>query len=52
MNIDIKGHSGCNIDIIEEGDNLLVKKSTFDKKYLDRLQLQGKKQIEDKAYVS
>ena len=49
MNIDIKGHSGCNIDIIEEGDNLLVKKSTFDKKYLDRLQLQGKKQMNDKC---
>jgi hypothetical protein len=47
MTIDIKGHSGCNIDIIEEGDNLLVKKSTFDKKYLDRLELQGKKQIND-----
>ena len=49
MNIDIKGHSGCNIDIIEDGDNLLVKKSTFDKKYLDRLQLQGKKQMNDKC---
>ena len=47
MNIDIKGHSGCNIDIIEDGDKLLVKKSTFDKKYLDRLYLQGKKQVND-----
>ena len=37
MNIDIKGHSGCNIDIIEDGDNLFVKKSTIDPKYLNRL---------------
>lgn len=49
MNIDIKGHSGCNIDIIEEGDNLLVKKSTLDKKYLKRLELQGNKQMNDKC---
>ena len=49
MNIDIKGHSGCNIDIIEEGDNLLVKKSTLDPKYLKRLELQGNKQMNDKC---
>ena len=49
MGIDIKGHSGCNIDIIEEGDNLLVKKSTLDPKYLKRLELQGKKQMDDKC---
>lgn len=49
MNIDIKGHSGCNIDIIEDGDNLLVKKSTLDKKYLKRLELQGNKQMNDKC---
>ena len=55
MNIDIKGHSGCNIDIIEEGDNLLVKKSTVDSKYLKRLELQGKKQQNDECltdYIS
>ena len=49
MMIDIKGHSGCNIDIIEDNDNLFVKKSTKDIKYLDRLCLQGKKQKEDKC---
>ena len=49
MMIDIKGHSGCNIDIIEDNDNLFVKKSTKDPKYLDRLCLQGKKQKEDKC---
>ena len=40
MIIDIKGHSGCNIDIIEDNGNLYVKKSTNDLKYLDRLNLQ------------
>ena len=49
MNIDIKGHSGCNIDIIEEGDNLIVKKSTEDPKYIKRLELQGNKQMNDKC---
>jgi hypothetical protein len=44
MTIDIKGHSGCKIDIIEDGDNLFVKKSTQDPNYLNRLCLQGKKQ--------
>ena len=55
MNIDIKGHSGCNIDIIEEGESLHVKKSTKDKKYLNRLELQGKKQQNDECltdYIS
>ena len=47
MTIDIQGHSGCNIDIIEDGDNLLVKKSTVDPKYLKRLELQGNKQMND-----
>ena len=51
MTIDIKGHSGCNIDIIEENDNLYVKKSTKDPKYLKRLSLQGKKQIGDNSLV-
>jgi tRNA A-37 threonylcarbamoyl transferase component Bud32 len=55
MNIDIKGHSGCNIDIIEDDDNLFVKKSTVDSKYLKRLELQGKKQQNDECltdYIS
>ena len=51
MNIDIKGHSGCNIDIIEDGDNLFVKKSTIDPKYLNRLGLQAKKQKDDECFT-
>lgn len=47
MIIDIKGHSGCNIDIIEKDNTLFVKKSTNDKKYLNRLKLQGDKQQND-----
>ena len=47
MIIDIKGHSGCNIDIIEDNGNLYVKKSTNDLKYLDRLNLQAEKQKND-----
>ena len=49
MEIDIKGHSGCKIDIIESDENLYVKKSTTDQKYLDRLALQGVKQQTDPA---
>ena len=49
MEIDIKGHSGCKIDIIESNENLYVKKSTTDKKYLNRLALQGEKQQTDPA---
>ena len=51
MTIDIKGHSGCKIDIIEDGDNLFVKKSTQDKNYLNRLCLQGNKQKNDKCFT-
>ena len=47
MTIDIKGHSGCNIDIIEEEGHLYVKKSTKDPKYKARLNLQGNKQSND-----
>lgn len=48
MNIDIKGHSGCNIDIIESDDgHLYVRKSSKDKKYLNRLSLQCQKQYTD-----
>ncbi len=50
MVIDIKGHSGCNIDIIEDNGKLYVKKSTDDLKYLDRLKLQAEKQKNDNYY--
>lgn len=46
MNIEVKGHSGCQIDVVTENDNLYVCKSTSDVKYLTRLQLQAKKQQE------
>ena len=47
MNIDIKGHSGCNIDIIEKDNKLYVKKSTVDPNYFKRLVKQGIKQEND-----
>lgn len=47
MNIDIKGHSGCNIDVIDIKDKLYVRKSSNDLKYIDRLYEQGNKQIND-----
>lgn len=50
MNIEVKGHSGCQIDIVRENDELFVSKSTHDPKYLDRLQLQAQKQ-QDAAKV-
>ena len=47
MNIDIKGNSGCSIDIIEKDNKLFVKKSTQDPNYRKRLNLQGHKQASD-----
>lgn len=48
MKLEIKGHSGCGLDIIENNDgSLLVKKFTDKKSYFDRLKLQATKQIED-----
>ena len=47
MNIDIKGHSGCNIEVIEKNGKLYVKKSSNDPKYIERLYEQGKKQSTD-----
>lgn len=46
MNIEVKGHSGCQIEVVREGNDLFVYKSTQDKGYLDRLNLQGQKQQE------
>ena len=46
MNIEVKGHSGCQIDVVREANELFVYKSTRDPKYLDRLQLQASKQQE------
>ena len=44
MKLEVKGHSGCQIDVVREDGKLFIYKSTFDKVYLDRLCLQGKKQ--------
>lgn len=44
MEIEVKGHSGCQIDVVPEGQNIYVYKSTRDPKYLKRLVLQAEKQ--------
>ena len=44
MEIEVKGHSGCSIDIVREDNDLFIYKSSRDKKYLSRLVLQAEKQ--------
>ena len=44
MEIEIKGHSGCQIDIVNGGDSLFINKSTYDKDYIPRLYKQALKQ--------
>ena len=44
MEIEVKGHSGCQIDVVNEEGGVFVYKSTVDPLYLDRLALQAKKQ--------
>lgn len=44
MKLEVKGHSGCQIDVVREDDGLYLYKSTHDQGYLDRLQQQGYKQ--------
>lgn len=44
MEILVKGHSGCQIDIINSGDRLYISKSTYDPKYVERLYMQAQKQ--------
>ena len=46
MKLEVKGHSGCQIDVVREDGKLYVYKSTRDLGYLNRLCLQGKKQQE------
>ena len=43
-NIEVKGHSGCQIDVVQEDGGIFVYKSTADPKYLNRLKLQAEKQ--------
>jgi thiamine kinase-like enzyme len=44
MEIEVKGHSGCKIDVANEGNHIFVYKSTSDSKYFKRLVLQAEKQ--------
>ena len=44
MEIEIRGHSGCQIDIVNGGDSLFINKSTRDKNYIPRLYKQALKQ--------
>lgn len=44
IKLEVKGHSGCQIDVVREDGKLYVYKSTYDKGYLNRLCLQGEKQ--------
>ena len=44
MEIEVKGHSGCQIDVVSEEGQIFVYKSTADPLYLNRLALQAEKQ--------
>lgn len=44
MEIEVKGNSGCQIDVVNEDGQIYVYKSTADSKYLQRLALQARKQ--------
>lgn len=44
MEIEVKGHSGCKIDIVREQNDLFIYKSTHDTAYLSRLVKQADKQ--------
>lgn len=46
MEIEVKGHSGCQIEVVRESGQLFVDKSSRDPKYLDRLVRQAEKQLE------
>ena len=44
VEIEVKGHSGCQIDIAREDRDLYIYKSSYDAKYLSRLVKQAQKQ--------
>lgn len=46
MELKVKGHSGCAVDIVNEGDSLRIHKWSKDPKYLARLAKQAEKQQE------
>ena len=45
MKLEIKGHSGCQVDIVNENGQVFVYKSTHKQSYFNRLKLQGQKQM-------
>lgn len=45
MPIEVKGHSGCEIEVVREDSQLFILKSSRDPKYLSRLIRQANKQI-------
>ena len=45
MKLEIKGHSGCQVDIVNENGQVFVYKSTQKQSYFNRLKLQGQKQM-------
>ena len=45
MKLDIQGHSGCDIVIVHEDNDLFIHKSTHDPGYVPRLVNQANKQI-------
>ena len=46
MEIEVKGHSGRNIEIVKRNNSIYLEKSTYDKKYVKRLYNQATKQKE------
>ena len=50
MELKIKGHSGCDIDVVREARDLFVYKKTHDVKYIPRLINQTKKQEQAASY--
>jgi hypothetical protein len=44
MEIEVKGHSGCKIEIVNDGTKLIICKSTQAPSYMSRLQRQAEKQ--------
>lgn len=49
MKIEVKGHSGCNIEIVREGNTFYIEKGTHDPRYVPRLLAQFEKQ--QRAYA-
>ncbi len=43
-NIEVKGHSGCSIEVVEQGRKLILHKGTHDRNYICRLKRQAEKQ--------